>query len=142
MDAGGPYSGQAASSEARALAQRANEWARSSWPRESGLLQIRNCNLKSTIPYLTSIGLEVQWAAQEPLEDVLRLGAVEFGANRIRHLPALPRPAGRASGENQDALRLTILTGIMLGCEDRAGLQFDRKNYFYRTCRRITRSRI
>ncbi|HEX3625661.1 MAG TPA: Asp-tRNA(Asn)/Glu-tRNA(Gln) amidotransferase subunit GatB [Verrucomicrobiae bacterium] len=32
---------------------------------------------------------------------------------------------------NEEALRLTILTGLLLNCEIPAGAKFDRKNYFY-----------
>jgi aspartyl-tRNA(Asn)/glutamyl-tRNA(Gln) amidotransferase subunit B len=32
---------------------------------------------------------------------------------------------------NEEALRLTVLTGLLLNCEIPAGAKFDRKNYFY-----------
>ncbi|MBL9129456.1 MAG: Asp-tRNA(Asn)/Glu-tRNA(Gln) amidotransferase subunit GatB, partial [Verrucomicrobiales bacterium] len=32
---------------------------------------------------------------------------------------------------NEEALRLTVLTGLLLGCEIPAHAKFDRKNYFY-----------
>jgi aspartyl-tRNA(Asn)/glutamyl-tRNA(Gln) amidotransferase subunit B len=32
---------------------------------------------------------------------------------------------------NQEAIRLTVLTGLLLGCEIPAFAKFDRKNYFY-----------
>ncbi len=32
---------------------------------------------------------------------------------------------------NDEALRLTALAGLMLGCETPVTCKFDRKNYFY-----------
>jgi aspartyl-tRNA(Asn)/glutamyl-tRNA(Gln) amidotransferase subunit B len=32
---------------------------------------------------------------------------------------------------NEEALRLTVLTGLLLGCEIPRRAKFDRKNYFY-----------
>jgi len=32
---------------------------------------------------------------------------------------------------NEEAIRLTVLAGLMVGCEISAASKFDRKNYFY-----------
>ena len=32
---------------------------------------------------------------------------------------------------NREAVKLTVLSGLMLGCEISANCKFDRKNYFY-----------
>jgi aspartyl-tRNA(Asn)/glutamyl-tRNA(Gln) amidotransferase subunit B len=57
---------------------------------------------------------------------------VEFGAAPNSH--TCPTCLGLPGGLpviNGEAIRLTILTGLMLGCEIPKGAKFDRKNYFY-----------
>ncbi|MEO7723315.1 MAG: Asp-tRNA(Asn)/Glu-tRNA(Gln) amidotransferase subunit GatB [Chthoniobacterales bacterium] len=58
--------------------------------------------------------------------------AVEFGAepNSLTCPTCLGLP-GALPVMNEEALRLTTLTGLMLGCEIAPVCQFERKNYFY-----------
>ncbi|MEO8044135.1 MAG: Asp-tRNA(Asn)/Glu-tRNA(Gln) amidotransferase subunit GatB [Spartobacteria bacterium] len=81
--------------------------------------------------YLTSIGLEVH--VQLKTRSKMFCGcAVEFGAepNSLTCPTCLGLP-GALPVMNHEALRLTTLTGLMLGCEIAPVCQFDRKNYFY-----------
>ncbi len=81
--------------------------------------------------HLTSIGLEVH--VQLKTRSKMFCGcAVEFGAepNSLTCPTCLGLP-GALPVMNEEALRLTTLTGLMLGCEIAPVCQFDRKNYFY-----------
>ncbi|MBA3651317.1 MAG: Asp-tRNA(Asn)/Glu-tRNA(Gln) amidotransferase subunit GatB [Chthoniobacterales bacterium] len=81
--------------------------------------------------YLTSIGLEVH--VQLKTRSKMFCGcAVEFGAqpNSLTCPTCLGLP-GALPVMNEEALRLTKLTGLMLGCDIAPVCQFDRKNYFY-----------
>ncbi len=81
--------------------------------------------------YLTSIGLEVH--VQLHTRSKMFCGcAVEFGAppNSLTCPTCLGLP-GALPVINHEALRLTALTGLMLGCEIAPRCKFDRKNYFY-----------
>ncbi len=81
--------------------------------------------------YLVSIGLEVH--AQLRTRSKMFCGCpVEFGAPPNSH--TCPTCLGLPGGlpvMNAEALRLTVLTGLMLDCEIAPVSHFDRKNYFY-----------
>src|SRR6187401_1229970 len=57
---------------------------------------------------------------------------VEFGAEPNTHTcPVCLGLPGALPVMNQEALRFTLLTGLMLGCDMADISKFDRKNYFY-----------
>ena len=56
----------------------------------------------------------------------------EFGAPPNTHVcPVCLGLPGVLPVANEEALRLTVLTGLLLNCEIPAHAKFDRKNYFY-----------
>ena len=57
---------------------------------------------------------------------------VEFGAEPNSHTcPICLGLPGALPVMNHEALRMTVLTGLMLGCDITPQSKFDRKNYFY-----------
>lgn len=81
--------------------------------------------------FVTTIGLEVH--VQLRTRSKMFCGcAVEFGAPpNSRTCPTCLGLPGALPAMNHEALRLTVLTGLMLGCDIAPISRFDRKNYFY-----------
>jgi aspartyl-tRNA(Asn)/glutamyl-tRNA(Gln) amidotransferase subunit B len=81
--------------------------------------------------FLATIGLEVH--VQLKTRSKMFCGCpVEFGAPPNTH--TCPTCLGLPGGlpvMNHEALRLTVLTGLLLGCDIAPISKFDRKNYFY-----------
>lgn len=81
--------------------------------------------------YLASIGLEVH-VQLKTRSKMFCACAVEFGAvPNERTCPVCLGLPGALPVMNHEALRLTILTGLMLNCDIAPVSKFDRKNYFY-----------
>ena len=81
--------------------------------------------------YIATIGLEVH-VQLKTRSKMFCSCAVEFGAEPNTNVcPVCLGLPGALPVMNEEALRLTALAGLMLGCEIGPVCKFDRKNYFY-----------
>src|SRR3954453_11841513 len=81
--------------------------------------------------YITTIGLEVH-VQLRTRSKMFCACPVEFGAApNVHTCPTCLGLPGGLPVMNAEALRLTVLSGIMLHCEITPVSKFDRKNYFY-----------
>jgi aspartyl-tRNA(Asn)/glutamyl-tRNA(Gln) amidotransferase subunit B len=86
---------------------------------------------RSMTDYIATIGLEVH--VQLKTRTKMFCGCrVAFGAEPNTNVcPVCLGMPGALPVMNEEALRLTVLAGLMLGCEIPETCKFDRKNYFY-----------
>jgi aspartyl-tRNA(Asn)/glutamyl-tRNA(Gln) amidotransferase subunit B len=81
--------------------------------------------------YIATIGLEVHVQLKTRTKMFCSC-AVEYGAEPNTNVcPVCLGLPGALPVMNEEALRLTALAGIMLGCNTPETCKFDRKNYFY-----------
>lgn len=81
--------------------------------------------------YIATIGLEVH-VQLKTRSKMFCSCAVEYGAEPNTNIcPVCLGLPGALPVMNDEALRLTTLAGLMLGCETPDICKFDRKNYFY-----------
>lgn len=81
--------------------------------------------------YETIIGLEVHVQLKTNTKMFCGCANLYGGAPNTHTCPVCLGMPGVLPTPNEKALRMTALTGLMLGCEIAPHCKFDRKNYFY-----------
>ncbi len=80
--------------------------------------------------YIATIGLEVH-VQLKTRSKMFCACAVEYGAEPNTNVcPVCLGMPGALPVMNEEALKLTALAGLMLGCDIAPHCKFDRKNYF------------
>ena len=92
--------------------------------------------------YEAVIGLEVHVQLDTESKMFTRVGT-GFGKppNTLTDAVVLGLP-GALPVMNKEAIEKSIKVGLLLGCKIAKVCKWDRKNYFYRTCPKITRSQF
>jgi aspartyl-tRNA(Asn)/glutamyl-tRNA(Gln) amidotransferase subunit B len=89
------------------------------------------CEEFQEVNYITTIGLEVH-VQLKTRSKMFCASPVEFGAEPNTHTcPVCLGLPGALPVMSHEALRMTVLTGLMLECDIAPIGKFDRKNYFY-----------
>ena len=81
--------------------------------------------------YIATIGLEVHVQLKTRSKMFCRCRAEFGGAPNSHTCPICLGLPGALPAMNHEALRMTVLTGLMLDCDIAPVCKFDRKNYFY-----------
>ena len=81
--------------------------------------------------FRVTIGLEVH-VQLKTASKMFCACSTDFGAPPNTHVcPVCPGYPGALPVMNREAIRLTVVSGLMLGCRINPYSKFDRKNYFY-----------
>jgi aspartyl-tRNA(Asn)/glutamyl-tRNA(Gln) amidotransferase subunit B len=81
--------------------------------------------------YLPSIGLEVHVQLKTRTKMFCGCRTAYGAAPNTQVCPVCLGYPGAMPGMNEEAIRLTVLSGLMLGCRIGCRSKFDRKSYFY-----------
>lgn len=83
------------------------------------------------MPFLPTIGLEIHVQLKTRTKIFCGCPNVAGGEPNTHVCPVCLGYPGTLPNVNAEAIRLTVLTGLMIGCRINPYSKFDRKNYFY-----------